>query len=109
MARKKVIPQLLTRSSPSTGRTLAYARFDRQVVSFGPAGPEAERRFQMALAEWLANGQLLPDAEPEVQTVADIVAAFLEHAEHEYREVELYKLKRAFLPVLERFRSLKRG
>lgn len=69
MGRKKVLPQLLTRSSPSTGRTLAYARFDRQVISFGPAGPEAERRFHMALAEWLASGRVLPEVEPEVLTV----------------------------------------
>ncbi len=106
MSRKKVLPHLVTRPSPSTGRPLAFARFDGRVVSFGPVGPEAEKRFQIALAEWLTNGQRLPQFEPDVLTVADVVAAFLEHAEHEYRPVELYKLKRAFLPVLERFRSL---
>ena len=106
MSRKKSIPQLLTRPSPATGRPLAYARFDRRVVSFGPVGPEADRLFQRALAEWLANGQRLPEADDEMPTVADVIAAFLEHAEKEHRPVELSKFRRAFLPVLNRFRAL---
>lgn len=106
MSRSKSIPKLLTRKSPSTGRLLAYARFNGRVVSFGPMGPEARQQFQKTLAEWLANGQRLAEDSPEDLTVADVVAAYLEHAEQEYQPVELYKLRRAVKPVLERFRAL---
>ncbi|MGC6487491.1 MAG: tyrosine-type recombinase/integrase [Planctomycetota bacterium] len=106
MSRSKSIPKLLTRKSPSTGRRLAYARFDGRVVSFGAMGPEAEQQFQQTLAEWLANGRRLPTDDGEEFTVADVIAEYLQHAEQEYREVEVDKLRRAFKPVLERFRSL---
>src|SRR5262249_54576931 len=39
-------------------------------------------------------------------TVADVIAEYLLHAEKEYRPVEVDKLRLAFKPVLERFRSL---
>ncbi len=42
MSRKQSIPTLLTRPSPGTGRSLAYARFDGRVVSFGAMAPRAE-------------------------------------------------------------------
>ena len=106
MARKRSIPQLLTRPSPSTGRPLAYARFNGRVVSFGAAGPKAERWFQQVLAEWLANGQRFPDDGNVAVTVADVIAGFLENAEREHSQVEIYKLRRAVAPVLARFRSL---
>ncbi len=32
MSRKKSLPKLLTRPSPSTGRTLGYAKFDGRVA-----------------------------------------------------------------------------
>ena len=44
MSRSKSIPTLLTKPSPSTGRTLAYAKFNRRVVSFGPMGTDAEQQ-----------------------------------------------------------------
>ncbi|MCR9245179.1 MAG: hypothetical protein NXI31_09115 [bacterium] len=106
MSRSKSIPKLLTRKSPSTGRKLAYARFDGRVVSFGAMGPEAEQQFKQTLAEWLANGRRLPADDAEELTVADVIAEYLQHAEQEYREVEVDKLRRAFKPVLDRFRSL---
>ncbi|MCA8952135.1 MAG: hypothetical protein KDE27_21680 [Planctomycetes bacterium] len=94
MSRSKRIPELLTRKSPSTGRALAYARFDGRVVSFGAMGSEAEQQFQQTLAEWLANGRRLPEADAKELTVADVIAEYPQHAEQEYREVEVDKLRR---------------
>lgn len=75
-------------------------------MSFGAVGPEAEEQFQQTLAEWLANGRRLPEANADEVTVADVIAEYLQHAEQEYCAVEIDKLRRAFKPVLDRFRSL---
>lgn len=106
MSRNKSIPKLHTRPSPSTGRPLAYAKFNGRVVSFGAMGPEAERLFQKTLAEWLANGSRLPESDSGDLTVGDVIAEYLQYAEKEYREIEIEKLRRAFAPVLQRFRPL---
>ena len=106
MSRSKKTPQLLIRRSPSSGRDLAYAKFDGRMISFGPVGPDAERQFHKTLAKWLANGCRFPENDAADFTVADVVAEFLRHSEQECPLVELEKLRRAFAPVLERFRLL---
>ena len=67
-----------------------YARLDGRQVWFGPYDdPETHRRFARTLAEWRANGGRLPcDAACQDLRVADIVAAYLEHAEGYYRRAD---------------------
>lgn len=100
-------PRLLRRRSPSTGRWLAYAKFDGRTVSFGACGPEAQRAFDTFKAEWLRNGRRLPDDPDDAETtVADLVADFLEHGERVYVPREVVNLRAALAPVLERFGAL---
>ncbi len=58
-----------------------YARFDGKQVWFGQYDdPETHRRFARTLAEWRANGRTLAaDERREDLSVADVVAAYLEH------------------------------
>ncbi len=103
------LPQLRRRRSPSSGRLLAYAKFNGRTVSFGPFGPDAKRRFDAFLADWLANGRQAPASHDQdgAPVVADLVARYLEHAEQHYlmpdgspsREIE--NLRRALAPLLE--------
>lgn len=84
-SKKAIAPRLCERTCRSTGRPLAYATFNGRYISFGPAGPEATRRYEEFLARWLANGRLLDapaDAAPYL--VEDLVADFLEHARSFY-------------------------
>jgi len=99
-------PTLLTRPSPSTGRPLAYAKFSGRVVSFGAAGPDATKAFERALAEWLANGRKFAEVDADDTAVADVIAAFLEHAEPIYSHDAFENLKRAVAPVLREFGHL---
>lgn len=98
-------PKLLTRASPSTGRLLAYAKFNGRTVSFGPAGPDAREAFDRALARWLANGRRLLDRD-EQQTVENVLSAFLEQAARGYSAGEVENLQRALAPVRQHFGQL---
>ncbi len=106
MPRTKGTPTLLTRPSPTTGRPLAYAKFDRRTVSFGPAGPDATAAFDRMLAQWIANGRRFVEADDGGHSVADVVAAFLVHAEPIYSADAFENLKRAVDPVLHDFAQL---
>ena len=106
MPRPKGVPRLLTRRSPSTGALLAHASFDGRFFSFGHAGAEATQKFLRTLAEWSANGGSLRSAKDEELTVEGVVSRFLEHATQEYREVEVYKLRRALDLVVQEFQFL---
>lgn len=92
----------------------AYARFNGKQVWFGNYDyPEAHARFSRTLAEWRANGCRLPPEEAQEElTVADMVARYLEFAEHFYcgpdgtptREVE--NLRDAVRPLLGLYGTL---
>lgn len=113
--KKGSVPTLCTRKSSATGKPIAYATFGGKFVSFGPAGPDAQQRFDEFLAKWLANGRRLDDdvaGEREVYRVEDLVADFLEHARTYYVTPagktggEFVNLRLALAPVLELFREL---
>jgi integrase len=92
----------------------AYARLGGHQVWFGPyEDPATHERFARTLAEWLANGRRLPPTEPkEALRVADVVAAYLEHAKRYYCRSdgkpshEVAHLRDAVRPLLKLYGSL---
>lgn len=114
--KKSDTPRLCRRRSPN-GKLLAYSTIGGRMVSFGPWGPEAQRRYDETIARWLANGRR--DVSPVATTpdsdyrVDDLVADFLEHARSYYADAatgkvnrEFVNLKTALTPLLEWFREL---
>lgn len=95
----------------------AYAKFGGRQLWFGRYDdPEAHQNFARTLAEWRANGcRLPPDWEQEENSVADVVARYLEFAERWYvgpdkaptREVEHVRV--AARPLLKSYGTLSMG
>jgi len=85
-ASRSLAPRLCERKCRSTGKPLAYATFNGRYVSFGPAGPDAQRRYDEFVARWLSNGRRIedPDQPPDDYLVEDLVADYLEHARTYY-------------------------
>lgn len=114
--KKSDAPTLCTRRSES-GTLLCFARFNGKQVSFGPAGPEGQRRYDEALAKWLANGRRLDDVDASDDggdyRVDELVGDYLAHARTFYVDAstgapngEYLNMRAALSPVLERFRDL---
>ncbi len=66
--------------------------------------PETRRKYERLIAEWLANGRMLP-VEPDVITICEVLARFWTHAETYYRTAdgtpsrELENLRYALRPL----------
>src|SRR5688572_15887026 len=88
MKHSRRLPRLCQRTSPSSGKTLAYATFNGRMVSFGLDGPEAQREFESFLAAWLAAGRRLPDEGPEENpfTVGQLIDTYLDHLRRRHPE-----------------------
>jgi integrase len=114
MLSEKKNPRLCKRVCKSTGKPLAYATFNGRYIAFGPAGPEAQQRFDVFLARWLANGRKLEDPPTDgPYLVEDLVLDFLDHARTHYASAdggrptgEYVNLRGALAPVLELFGAM---
>jgi integrase len=78
--------------------------------------PEAEQRYEQAIAEWLASGRMRPAAgqadSDSGPTVAEILVPYVEHCEGYYRRAdgtptgEAYRIKLALRPLRELYAHL---
>lgn len=75
----------LTRQKESGRPDRAFVRLDGRKIACGRWGtPEAQQRYERAIAEWLANGKRVPVRQDEVVTVAVLADRYLGHAQRYY-------------------------
>ncbi len=107
-------PTLRKRRSPSSGKVLAFAKFNGKTISFGTWGPEADRRFDEFKAEWLANGREIPTKETvgleELLMIQRLIDRYLRHLvdKHDSGWIEnnYDRIAQAFVPLGECFGAL---
>lgn len=86
-ARNNEGPRLCERRSQATGRTLYYATFNGRQVAFGSDLEIARQRHAATVAQWLANGRSIGNADGSAATpylVEELLADYLDHAREYY-------------------------
>ena len=86
MSKKTPLPTLRRRVLAS-GREQFYSRFGDKQLAFGTDEQQARREFAEMLRSWEAHGQRLPVdvAGAPALTIADLVRAYVQHADGYYR------------------------